>query len=152
MACAVNSKQNTSGPPRPSRGRHHHQEMTMRIQKLLLFFWLFLFLATATVRAQTTTIEQEKVATSRALAGHADIGITKVPAEDITVDLCSSDWKTVLASTKTDANGYFSLEKPKTGDLFYIRLSASGVNPFQLRVRVKKHGPRELKIHLSNAT
>jgi hypothetical protein len=126
--------------------------MIRRIQKLIYFAGLFLFCVSAAAYAQTAVFVQEKVAISRSLAGHVEIGITKVPAEDITVELCSSDWKTVLTSTKTDANGHFSLEKPKTGELFYLRLSAPGVNPYQLRVRLKKHGPQELKIHLSNAT
>jgi hypothetical protein len=126
--------------------------MTVRIQKLICFVGLCLFLATAAGNAQTTVFIQEKVSISRVLAGHVDIGITKVPAEGITVELCSSDWKTVLASTKTDANGHFFLEKPKSGEMFYVRLSAPGVNPYQLRVQLKKHGPQELKIHLSNAT
>lgn len=126
--------------------------MTMRIPKLLLFFGFAIVFGALAGRAQTTVIVQEGVSVSRALAGHADIGITKVPADGITVELCSPDWQTALASTKTDKNGYFTLEKPKSGDLFYVRLSAPGVNPYLLRVRIKKHGAKELLIHLSNAT
>jgi hypothetical protein len=112
---------------------------------------LLLILAGSAGHAQTTVFIQEKVAVSRALAGYADIGITKTPAEGITVALCSSDWSRVLASTQTDARGYFSLETPKTGDLFYLRLSAPGVNPYQVRVRIKKNARSELRVHLSNA-
>ena len=82
---------------------------------------------------------------SRALAGFADIGITKTPAEGITVALCSAAWRTVLASTQTDARGYFTLEIPKKGGLFYLRLSAPGVNPYQLRVKIKKNARSELR-------
>ena len=86
------------------------------------------------------------------LAGHAEVGGTTAPANVVTVELCSSNWKTVLASTKTDEKGYFSLEKPATGKLFYIRLSAPGLDIYQLRVRIEKHAAPELTIHLSNAT
>ena len=112
---------------------------------------VLVILAGSAGHAQTTVFIQEKVSVSRALAGYADIGITKTPAEGITVALCSSDWSTVLASTQTDARGYFVLETPKAGDLFYLRLSAPCVNPYQLRVKVKKNARSELRIHLSNA-
>jgi hypothetical protein len=112
---------------------------------------LLLILAGHAGHAQTTVFIQEKVSVSRALAGYADIGITNAAAEGITVALCSSDWSKVLASTQTDARGYFMLETPKTGDLFYLRLSAPGVNPYQLRVKIKKNTRSELRIHLSNA-
>jgi hypothetical protein len=56
------------------------------------------------------TVVQKQTSASRTLAGHAQIGGTDVPANGVTVELCSSNWKTVLASTKTDEKGYFSLE------------------------------------------
>ena len=68
---------------------------------------LLLMLGTFLDHAQTTVVIQEKVSVSRALAGYADIGITKTPAEGITVALCNSDWSTVLATTQTDVRGYF---------------------------------------------
>jgi hypothetical protein len=124
----------------------------MRISSVAFVASLFLILEVPPGRAQSTIVIQEKVAVSRVLAGHADIGIVKTPAEGITVELCGSGWHDVLASTTTDAKGYFLLDKPKTGNLFYLRLSAPGVNPYELRVRTKKSGRPELQIHLSNAT
>lgn len=110
------------------------------------------FFSTGVAHAQSTVIVQEQVSVSRVLAGHADIGITRAPAEGITVELCSSDWQTVVSSATTDKNGYFSFERPTASGLSYIRLSAPGVNSYQLRVRLKRHGAKELNIHLSNAT
>jgi hypothetical protein len=81
-----------------------------------------------------------------------NVGMAQEPAKGVTVELCSPDWQTVIASAKTDDHGYFALEKPATGKLFYIRLSAPGINPFQLRVRIQKHGPPELTIHVNIAT
>jgi hypothetical protein len=102
--------------------------------------------------AQTALFVQQKVSISRAIAGHVNVGMAQEPAKGVMVELCSPDWKTVIASAKTDDHGHFSLEKPATGKLFYIRLSAPGINPYRLRVRIQKHGPPELTIHLSIAT
>jgi 5-hydroxyisourate hydrolase-like protein (transthyretin family) len=125
--------------------------MIMKIPKPLLTLGLVFFLAVGTGHS-TRLIVQMKVSVSRALAGHADVEVSGVPASGVTVELCSSDWKTVVASTKTDEKGYFSLEKPATGKLFYLRLSAPGMDTYQLRVRIKKHAAHDLAIHLIVAT
>jgi hypothetical protein len=123
----------------------------MEMPKRLLALGLAFFVAVGTVHS-TTLVVQKKISVSRTLSGHADVGLTNAPASGVMVELCSSDWKTVLASTKTDEKGHFSLEKPATGKLFYIRLSAPGVDIYQLRVRINKHAAPELTIHLSIAT
>jgi hypothetical protein len=125
---------------------------TMKLPRLFLSIVFTVFLVVAIGHAQNTVIMQKWVSVSRALAGHANIGLDRGPAEGITVELCSAGWKTVIASTKTDRNGYFSLHTPKSGELFYIRLSAPGVNAYQLRVRLNKSTGKELAIHLSVAT
>ena len=86
------------------------------------------------------------------LSGHVFVLGTDAPASGVKVDLCNSDWKTVLASTKTDEKGYFSLGKQETGKLFYVRLSSPGMDIYQLRVSVKRHAAHEMKIRLSIAT
>jgi hypothetical protein len=103
------------------------------------------------VEAQTTLVVQEAEIVSRSLSGHVNIGLEKAVGKGVTVELCSPAWKRVLASTKTDGTGYFSLEKAR-GHLFYLRFSSPGVNPFQVKVRIRKHGARDLSIHLSIAT
>ena len=123
----------------------------MKTPKRLLTLGLVLFLSVG-AGYSTMTVVQTQISVSRMLAGHAEVGGKNVPANGVTVELCSSDWNTVLASTKTDEKGYFSLEKPPTGKLFYIRLSAPGLDIYQLRVRIEKHATPELTIHLSNAT
>jgi hypothetical protein len=100
----------------------------------------------------TELVIQREPSISRTLAGHALVWGTNEPLSGVNVELCSSDWKAVLSTTTTDKNGYFSLEKPATGKLFYIRLSAPGMNPYQLRVRIKMQAALELTIHLSVAT
>lgn len=100
----------------------------------------------------THVVIQKKVSMSRMLGGHVYIRGTDLPAPNVTVELCSSGWKIVLISTKTDATGYFSLRKVATGKLFYLRLSAPGLDIYQLRVRIRKHAAKELAIHMSVAT
>jgi hypothetical protein len=116
-----------------------------------LLLGLVLFLAMQTGYS-TMLVVQKEISFSRTLAGHAYIGGTGLPAKGVTVQICSPDWKTVLASTNTDERGYFSLKKPTTEKLFHIRLSAPGMDIYQLRVRIKKHAAKELTIHLSVAT
>jgi hypothetical protein len=123
----------------------------MKNPRLCLLLGLVLLLAVVTGQS-TILIEQKQISVSRALAGHAVVETTSAPATGVTVELCSSDWKSVLGSTKTDENGYFSLEKPMTGKLSYIRFSAPGMNIYQLRVRIERHAAPELTVHLSNAT
>lgn len=112
---------------------------------------LVLFLAVGT-GSSTTLVLQKKVSVSGDLAGHVLVRGTDEPANGMTVELCSSDWKTVLNSTETDKEGHFSLRPPATGRLFYIRVSAPGMDIYELRVRIDKHATQELTIHLSVAT
>jgi hypothetical protein len=138
-----------SHSPSPRAAGHH--EITMKTRKRLLTSGIILFLSVGTGHS-TMTVVQKQMSVSRTLAGHVEIGETNVPAIGVTVELCSSNWKTVLASTKTDEKGYFLLEKAAPRKLFYIRLSAPGLNIYQLRVRIEKRAAPELTIHLSNAT
>jgi len=125
--------------------------MTMKISKALLFLVVLSLWTRLSGHAQTTLVVQEGVEVSRSLSGHVNIGLEKVVGKGVTVELCSSDWKTVLSSTITDESGYFAFEKPP-GKTFYMRLSSPGVNPLQLRVRISKHAAHDLTIHLSIAT
>ncbi len=126
--------------------------MTMRIPKQLVLLALFLFVAVQTGHA-TTLVAQKEVSVGHALAGHVLVQGTDEPANGVTVELCSSDWKTVFTSTMTDKKGHFKLEQqPATGKLFYIRVSAPGMDIYEFRVRIDKHAAQELTIYLSVAT
>jgi hypothetical protein len=109
----------------------------MRILSQLVSWVLVLFLSVGTGNA-TMRVIQKEVSISRALAGHVLVQGTDAPAGGVIVELCSSGWKAVLATTKTDEKGYFSLEKPASGQLFYIRVSAPGMDIYELRVRIEK--------------
>jgi hypothetical protein len=124
--------------------------MTMRIPNRLGMLALVLLLAARTGYS-TTRVVQEKISVSRALAGHVLVRGTDEPARGVTVELCSPDWQTVLASTKTDEQGHFLLEQPTTGKLFYIRVFGPNMDIYELRVRIKKQATEELTIRLSIA-
>jgi hypothetical protein len=101
--------------------------------------------------AQVTAIVQEKVSISRVLAGHLKIGIEKIPAKGISVEARSADGN-VLALVKTDANGFFRMDTPKQSGIIHLRLFAPGVNPYELRVKIKRFGPSQLLIFMNYAT
>jgi Carboxypeptidase regulatory-like domain len=122
--------------------------MTARAAKLLLvaiIFW-------ATCAHATQSVLQKWVSVSRSLGGQVVVLGTDEPASGVTVELCSSGWKKVIASTKTDDKGHFSLEPLAKSNLFYLRVSAPGMDIYQLRVRIDKHAGQELNIHLSVAS
>lgn len=118
-----------------------------QVELLVLIFFLALGTGHSTIR-----VVQKEISVSRALAGHVLVQGTNAPANGITIELCSSDWKSVLTSTKTDEKGHFSLKRPATGELFYVRVSAPGMDIYELRVRIDKRAEQELTIHLSVAT
>ena len=99
---------------------------------------------------QYQTIIEERVSVARALTGRVDVD--RASAVGVRVELRTSDWQTVLASPTTDANGNFHLDSPKTQVLLYLRLSAPGLNPYELRVKIRKSGAPELRLHMQVAT
>ena len=104
------------------------------------------------LRAQYATVYQADVSVVPRLAGRVVGGIENVPVADARVELRSSDWKTVLKATKTDANGDFSFGAGSSGKLFYIQVSSPGFDPCRLRVRISQHAKSKLVIHLVIAT
>ena len=122
--------------------------MLARAAKLLLLgvmFW-------ATCAHATELVLQKWVSVSRSLGGQVVVLGTDEPASGVTVELCSPGWKKVIASTKTDNKGHFSIEPLSKSNLFYLRVSAPGMDVYQLRVRIDKLAGQELNIHLSVAS
>ena len=122
--------------------------MSASISKLL-FVGLILC---ATCAHATELVEQRWVSVSRSLSGQVAVLGTDEPVSGVTVELCDPGWKQVIRSTRTDNNGHFSFEQVAKSKLFYLRVSAAGMNIYQLRVHIDKHAGQELNIHLSVAT
>ena len=55
----------------------------------------------------TELVVQKRISVSRALEGKILVSGTEEPADGMTVDLCTPDWKNVIISTKTDKKGHF---------------------------------------------
>ena len=99
------------------------------------------------------TVQQASISITSKLTGHVVVGIELEPLAGARVEICSSGWKQVLKSSQTDRNGDFLFDDPAAnGKLFYVRVSAPGCDPYQLRVRVNKHAKSKLVIHLVIAT
>jgi hypothetical protein len=118
-----------------------------RVSLLVLLFFL-----TVGSAYPTSRVVQQQVSVSHSLTGHVLVRGTDEPAGGATVEVFSPDWQTVLASTKTDEQGHFSLAQPAKGKLFYIRVSSPGMDIYELRVRINKRAKHDLTIHLSIAT
>jgi hypothetical protein len=123
-------------------------QLNVKVTKFLLLGLSFMGLC----GNATELVVQKDVSLSRALAGQVVVFGTGEPASNVTVDLCTPDWKRVIVSTKTDIAGRFSLEQAGKAKLFYLRVSAPGMNIYQLRVRIDRHSGKELNIPLSIAT
>ncbi len=127
--------------------------MTMRISNRVALLVLLLFLTVGSAYP-TSRVVQQQVSVSRSLTGLVLVLVlgTDEPSKGATVEVCSPNWQTVLASKKTDEQGHFSLEQPAPGKLFYIRVSAPGMDIYELWVRINKHAKQDLTIRLGIAT
>jgi hypothetical protein len=142
-------------PPGTPRGAYYYSDGAVRINTMTVKPAKLLLLGIAFVALcgnATELVVQNEVSVSRALAGQVAVLGTGEPANGVTVDLCTPDWKSVIASTRTDDKGHFSLEQAGNTKLFYLRVSAPGMDIYQLRVRIDKYAGQELNIRLSIAT
>lgn len=84
-------------------------------------------------------ILHEKPFKAQSLSGVVRLGPPPgVVADGVLVEECSSDWKTVMASTRTDGNGHFSLANSKSKGLHYLRLSGHDLQRTCVKVRISK--------------
>lgn len=119
---------------------------------------LCVFLAApVTLRSQGTVLEIiEEEYTSQTLSGKVFLGQRRPGAEamGILVELCTPDWKDVIHSTKTVSEGRFSFPMltPKSEDLYYLRLSAEGVNTLLVKVRIRPSGPNGASLLMEFST
>lgn len=93
---------------------HRAMNLTVRMPCQFSLLAAVLFFAVWTAYS-TELVTHKEISVSRALAGHVLVWGTDEPTSGATVELCSTDWKTVFKSTRTDEKGHFSLEPPATG-------------------------------------
>ena len=113
--------------------------------------------APGALRAQGIVLEiVEEEYTSQTLSGKVFLGrlVPGAEAIGILVELCEPDWKDAIHSTRTDSKGNFSFPTltPKKEGLYYLRLSAEGVNTLLVKVRIKPSGPKEVTLRMTFST
>ena len=64
----------------------------------------------------------------------------------------SSDWRTVLRSTSTAADGRFSLTPVQGRRIYFIQISAPGFDPLRFRLQVDAKRGGRLRLELTIAT
>jgi hypothetical protein len=90
---------------------------------------------------------------AQTLAGIVRAGWPEAAVMGILVEECTSDWKVVKFSTKTDGNGHFSLPDQAAKGLHYLRLSGYGFNPTLIKVIISRNAhDKELALRIYVAT
>jgi hypothetical protein len=80
------------------------------------------------------------------------VDTTGAPVSGVVVEDRDSTFTHVLASTKTDANGYFAFPKAKKGTTHYPHLNNYGFDPMQITVQLGWFAKCNLRIRLYIAT
>lgn len=101
---------------------------------------------------QTEIIVLEEPLESQYLSGVVQVGDAPEGAKGVLVELCSTEWKSVKASKRTDKNGRFKFRNPARDDIQYLRLSFPGAHTLQVKVRITKVGPKKLALRLDFST
>jgi hypothetical protein len=106
------------------------------------FVLLFVLLLTSLAAGQgQATVYYKTPLESRSLAGDVKSVVGERLA-DIKVEVCTQQWRDVIASTMTDAHGAFFFPS-RTGRLFYLRFSAPGFNTTMVKVRITKSAKKK---------
>ena len=122
--------------------------------RVSIVLWCLVGVVAARTQAlgQQTDIVQERILTSRALAGHVQVASMPEGLKNVRVDLCDADWKTAIQSTLTDGDGNFSFSGVTQMKVYGLRLSSPGINTLFVRVKLKSFAPKRLKLRLTVAT
>ncbi len=96
------------------------------------------------------TIQVEKPFAARQVAGTV-VDTTAFPIENVLVQICDLHWSRCTATAITKTNGEFSFPSLTQKQLYYLRLSARGFNPLEVKIRTRHFGDREVKLQMSVA-
>jgi hypothetical protein len=112
-----------------------------------------LTLAAATCFSQGNETVQMRPVKAQTLAGIVTVKANhRQPINDAHVEECDADWKHVIASTMTDAEGHFRLTPVETAPIFYLRVYAPGFNISQYPVTLSRFAHVELHLEMSVGT
>lgn len=101
--------------------------------------------------AGVETVEIGKIQIAKTLTGTVvDPAESAIPG--VQVLEVSSDWKTVLRTTTTDSDGKWFLAPVPRQQVYYLRFTAYGFNPLQVRIKLNRRKGKDLRFELSVAT
>jgi len=103
------------------------------------------------VEAQYQVIELAEVQAGKFL-GATIQDPTGAPVRGAIVQEFSSDWKTMLRSASTDAEGKFSFAPVPGRRVYFIQISAPNFDPLRFRLKVDANHGVSLKLKLTVAT
>jgi carboxypeptidase family protein len=109
-----------------------------------------LLFSTGRASAGVELIEISEVQLVRELSGVVEDSSGAL-MKGVLVEEFSSDWKKVLRSSHTDAEGTFLLRGTKDWQLHWLQVSCNGFNPMRFRMRVdpNRGKPLRLTMHVS---
>jgi hypothetical protein len=103
------------------------------------------------IAVQYQLIELADVQTAKSLSAIIQ-DPTGAPISKAQVQELSADWKTVLRSSSTDAQGKFSFTPVRGRTIYFFQVSARGFDPLRFRLRVDMKRGTSLKLKLTIAT
>jgi hypothetical protein len=105
----------------------------------------------STAFAGVETVEIVKIQTTKLLSGTI-VDPTDSAMPGVQVIEMSSDWKTVLRTTKTDSNGKWFLAPVEKQQIYYLRFLTDGFNPLQVRIKLVHRNGTALRFKLPIST
>lgn len=93
----------------------------------------------------------QKVQQAHSLSGEV-LDPAGEPIEGVEVVETSSDYRTLIRSTHSNASGRWSLPPRRKQKLYYLRFNKPGFNPVCIKVKLSSSGEKQLKIRLPLAT
>ena len=122
----------------------------MRNKILTVIFFIGLFAVFSKINAQQLVIRIDKPYVAKSLSGTIiDANGEKMPF--VTVRRFTSGWKNEIESVETGVDGSFNFNKLPSG-IYYLKISASGFNELEVKVRLKKNSKAKLNFSLEVST
>jgi hypothetical protein len=120
--------------------------MKLPFKFTILLFFLFVF----EIKAQQLVIRIDEPFITNSLAGIVtDKNGDAIPG--VSVNNYDFDWKNKITSTSTDEKGKFKFSKLPEG-LYFLKLTHSGFQEMEIKVRIAKKSKKKLVIEMEVAT
>lgn len=100
---------------------------------------------------QVEVVQYAKVFRAHRLAATI-LDYDEKPVANVHVQVCAPDWKNCGETATTNPNGEFSIPSLTAKRLYYLRLSAPGFNPLEVKIRTSRFGKDNLVLHMYVAT